>query len=61
LTKLGTGEAEVARKQPSFSWLLKPNESLDQVIAGKNFELQFASDLLSKGPQGVDPILYVKW
>jgi len=41
--------------------LLKPTETIDDILVGKFFEVKFATDILEKGAQGVDPLLYVKW
>ena len=52
---------EVADSSAVYTWLLGPNEKVEDVIYENNFDFKYTSDMLAKGPEGVNPIFYVKW
>ena len=48
-------------KTPDFKWLLKEDEPIESVLVNKYFTLEYAKEMLAKGPKGVNLIYLVKW
>lgn len=61
LTDLGSGEEAVVSQEESFSWLLKPTETVAMILEDNKYSEQQIYDLLMEGPSKVDPIYLVKW
>ena len=61
LKDLGSGESQITAQKEDYTWLLKKNEIIENILEDQMFNAEVIYAMLQGGVDKVDPIYFIKW